>query len=140
MSACVGLEVPEQTWSLAWSSTIYWARLGAALQARTASALWSTNCKGQLSASSTQQDQPSHVLRCHTNVQFTPDKYLHGRRIKSVVSIMINISCEVTSNSQASAILRALCVNKTWCVHMVDGLYILGNSLSSGQHLSLQKH
>lgn len=55
--AQLGLEIPEQTQSLALSSPICWAWLEAALQARTASALWSTNCKGQLSASSTQQSQ-----------------------------------------------------------------------------------
>lgn len=41
------LEMSEQMQSLGWSSPIYWARLGAALQARTAGASWSTNCKGQ---------------------------------------------------------------------------------------------
>lgn len=65
-------------------------------------------------------------------MKFTPDKYLHGRRMKSVVSVMTNVFCGMTASSQANAILGALCVNKTWCVHMVDGPYILGDYLSSG--------
>lgn len=72
------LEMSEQMQSLGWSSRIYWVRLGAALQARTAGALWSTNCKGQPRASSTQQSQPSHILGSHANMQLTPDKYPHG--------------------------------------------------------------
>lgn len=90
-----------------------WARLGAALQARTAGALWSTNRKRQPRASSMPQSQPSRILGSHANVQLTPDKCLHGRRIKTAVFIMTNVSSGVTANSQASAILGALCGDET---------------------------
>ena len=94
------VEMPEQMQSLGWSSPICWARLGAALEARTAGALWSTNCKGQLCARMTRRSQTSHMLGNHANKQLSPDKYLRGRRIKPAVFIMSNVSSGVTVNSE----------------------------------------
>jgi len=131
------LEITEQTQCLGWSSPMYRARLGAALEARTAGALWSTNSQGQRCASSTQQSQPSHILGSHTHMQLTPDKYLHGKRIKPAVFIVPNVSGGMTANSQANAILRALCGDETWCTY---GRWFISPGRSSGQHLSLQKH